>query len=474
MIVESVPGPGARLQPRHSHKPPVRWRGAIRGAVACSALTIGPLLPLSAAAQPTLTLREAVDAALSHHPLAGSARARMSGTEARRDIAAAQRLPRLNSSLTLTRFQEPMVVAPLHGFDPTSPPQFDRGLVQIGLGLEYTLFDGGGRRARLGAAEAAAGASRAGLAAAELEVIQTVVAAYVGVLTAREVDHAARQREVDLGAERGRSMRFLAEGAAARVEVLRAEAALQDAKAAAATATARAGLALRNLARATGIEISALMRRPLEEVSGPTGADEFPGSPSELLGPDRTPAIERAGRAAEAARFDVEESRALRVPRIEATAALLDFGSTSGDFVAEWKAGLRISWPVFTGGARRGRITSAEAALRVAEEELRNTRLQVGASVDAAATELAAAGARAEALAASVAQWEEVSRIEALSLEAGSGVQRDFLQAQAGLFAARAGHADARHQVVSSAVRLAAARGVLDRDWIVHELGVAR
>ena len=218
----------------------------------------------------------------------------------RRDATSRRRnaLPRLNSSLTLTRFQEPMVVAPLHGFDPTSPPQFDRGLVQIGLGLENTLFDGGGRRARLGAAEAAAGASRAGLAAAELEVIQTVVAAYVGVLTAREVDHAARQREVDLGAERGRSMRFLAEGAAARVEVLRAEAALQHAKAAAATATARAGLALRNLARATGIEISALMRRPLEEVSGPTGADEFPGSPSELLGPDRTPAIERAGRAA--------------------------------------------------------------------------------------------------------------------------------------------------------------------------------
>ena len=79
-----------------------------------------------------------------------------------------------------------------------------------------------------------------------------------------------------------------------------------------------------------------------------------------------------------------------------------------------------------------------------------------------------------EALAAAVAQWEEVARIERLALEAGSGVQRDLLTAEAGLFQARAGYARARYDTVLAHVRIAKATGRLDMTWIDERLEILR
>ena len=78
------------------------------------------------------------------------------------------------------------------------------------------------------------------------------------------------------------------------------------------------------------------------------------------------------------------------------------------------------------------------------------------------------------ALNASVTQWEEVSRIEALALEARVGVQSDLLRAQAGLFQARAGYARARYDAVLARVSLARAQGVLDRNWLNNSLEIGR
>ncbi len=82
-----------------------------------------------------------------------------------------------------------------------------------------------------------------------------------------------------------------------------------------------------------------------------------------------------------------------------------------------------------------------------------------------------AADARFTALQASLRQWEELVRIELLALEAGAGTQRDLLEAEAGLFQARAGHVGARSDAVMARVRLAGASGVLDRRWIMDMMG---
>src|SRR5690606_24171249 len=103
--------------------------------------------------------------------------------------------------------------------------------------------------------------------------------------------------------------------------------------------------------------------------------------------------------------------------------------------------GVELSWPIFTGGATRAAVARARAELDAARSELEVVRLETEQAVDVARTALVEAEAMAEALAIAVSQWEEVARIEALALDAGSGVQADLLSAQAGLFQARAGHA---------------------------------
>ena len=49
-------------------------------------------------------------------------------------------------------------------------------------------------------------------------------------------------------------------------------------------------------------------------------------------------------------------------------------------------------------------------------------------------------------------------------------MEADLLRAQAGLFQARAGYAQARYDAVLSRARLARAGGALDLDWIDEAL----
>jgi len=145
---------------------------------------------------------------------------------------------------------------------------------------------------------------------------------------------------------------------------------------------------------------------------------------------------------------------------------LLDFGTLDGGHVAEWQAGIKVSWPIFTGGARSASIQRAEADRRAAENQLRLTQLQVDNASDMAQASLVESVSRADALEAAVSQWEEVARIEALRVQEGAGVQADLLRAEAGLFRARAGFAQARYDAVLARVRLARAKGTLNTTWM--------
>jgi outer membrane protein len=183
-----------------------------------------------------------------------------------------------------------------------------------------------------------------------------------------------------------------------------------------------------------------------------------------------SPEVQRASRVVAAAAALLAEERGGRFPSVDAGAGLLDYGTISGGHVFEWQAGVQVSWPLFTGGARSAAVRRAAADLTAAERELDATLLRVAQAIDAAQTSVLEADARAEALELAVAQWEEVARIEALALEAGSGVQRDLLRAQAGLFQARAGRAGARYEQVVARARLARAEGRLDRTWVTASL----
>jgi outer membrane protein TolC len=425
-------------------------------------------LPHPALAQ-SLTLTDAVDAALASHPSVSAAQSRVGAADGAGDVARAARLPGASVQGTLTRFQEPMIVAPLHGFDLTNVPSFDRTLVQGQLTLGYTIFDGGARSSRIRGADAMVDASRYGLSAAEMAVIDETATAYVGVLAARAVLEAARAQVDALTEEADRAQRAYDAGTAAEVEVLRARATLQEARAQHASAEARTDLSVRALARLMGTDAGVIDAGALADVTaGETASDDLD------RGAAASPIVLQADRAVRVAEATLTGERAGSLPTVQAGAGILDFGTLDGGHTAEWQAGLQVSWRLFSGGSQAASVRRAQAELAAAQSDLDAARLQVAQAVDAAQTAVVEADARAEALQLGVEQWEEVARIEALALDAGSGVQADLLRAQAGLFQARAGHAQARYDAVLSRIRLARAEGTLDRAWMDEALEISR
>ena len=427
----------------------------------------GSALPFATHAQ-VLTLGAAVDSALATHPSLSGAAARVDAAQRSLSAAEATRLPSIALSAGLTRFDEPMIVAPFHSLDLTTPPDFDRTLVRGQIGLRHTLFDGGARSSRIRGAAAVAEAAGLSRADAIMEVLEQSTVAYLAVLSARAVESAAGRLVSALEAERSRAQQSVEVGTAAQLELLRAAAAFQDARAQNASASARVGLAERVLARVMGTEPARIAGAELAGIEA-TGV-EAAASTSSITSSRSSPLIGRAERLVAAAEAQVSEERSRRLPTIDAAAGILDYGTAGGGHVAEWQAGFQVSWSLFTGGARNASVERAGADLRAARSDLAMAELRVANAADAAETAVLEADARAEALALSVTQWEEVARIEALALDVGSGVQSDRLRAEAGLFQARAGHTRAIHDAALARVRLARAQGILDRAWIDEAL----
>lgn len=427
--------------------------------------------PGAAAAQ-AITLADVVASALETHPTLTAAEARAAGAD---HVAAAERATRLPTAAvegSLTRFQEPMIVAPLHAFDPARPPIFDQTLVQGRLTAAYAAFDGGSRGARIRARDEEADATRAGARATRMELLAQVVTAYSAVVAARSVRDAANAQVAALDAELVRARQSFDAGGVARVEVLRATAARDEARADASSADMQVGLAERSLARLSGLDAARLRGATLTSID----LDRAPPGAMDATRPAVTPSprTEQARRALAAAEAGLDEARAARLPGIDLTAALLDYGTATGAHRAEWQAGVRVRWPIFTGGARGARVQGARARVEADRATLAATELAVAQEVDVARTAALDAAARSEALASAVEQWAEVARIEELALAAGSGVQADRLRAEAGLFRATAALARARHDHITARVEEARALGSLDADWIERAMEAAR
>lgn len=417
----------------------------------------------------SLDLADVVRRALDRYPAVAAARASRDRARAAAGEARSAWLPAASLDATLTRFQKPMVVAPIHGFTPGTLPSFDNTLVQGGVSLGYTLWDGGARGARVHRAAAAAAGAEAGVNATEQDVTARATLAYLRVLTLWEVLRAHDLRRRALESERQRVTQLLDQGKAARVQLLRAEAALSQAAAERETTASQLELAVRDLGRLIGLSPEQVRAAGLRAVDWSGGA---PPARSALLERARSanPVLARARQSLEAARAGRAEARARFFPSIGLAARQTEYGSGAGDFTGEWNAGVQVSYALFSGGARLKALDRAAADHRAAQDALSLQELSVQHDVDAALTSLASAQARVRALTAGVAQFEEVARIEHLSLEAGAGVQTDYLTAEAELLQARASLAQARHAVIAAHVELAQALGELSSGWIERNM----
>jgi len=437
-------------------------------------MTAAMLLAVSLQAQDTaLTLFVAVDRALRMHPTTALARAQRDRAWAEAAEASAARRPHLSVEASLNRFEEPMVVQPLHEFDPRNPPLFDRALLQSGVNLNWTAYDFGRRGLRERAQRALGEAADAGVTSSEQRLIAGVITAYLRVVASRELVLAQDQRLAALRAESGRVHQLLGTGKASRVEVLRVDAEVQRVTAERIEREAQQELAARELSQLVGMPYESIVSRPPVAVTLSGAAlDTAQGARANWLARamDRSPELQQHARRVAAAGARTGAARAAWYPEVRLSGAFIDRGRLWGDFAGEWQVGLAVTYSLYTGGTRGSLIDQAVADERAADEQLRVLRLDVERNVDRALAMLREAGARRTALQAALEQSTEVVRIERLSLEVGSGTQTDYLLAEANLVTTRASLTEARHGEIAARAELARILGELSADWLARNV----
>jgi outer membrane protein TolC/protein-S-isoprenylcysteine O-methyltransferase Ste14 len=452
-----------------------RYRASVRRWFAIAALVVGlgGLATSRAADSPSrLTVADAASRAVAQFPDIAAANARRDVARQELGEAKAVRLPSLELQASAVRHEEPMPVTPIHGLTPGSFPHFDDLLLQSSLQADWLLFDGGGRGARIDQRRSLLLASDADAKQGEQAVIRRTVGGYLEVLGTSRTLGAHDRLLAALESEERRVGQLHEVGRAPDVELRRIEAKLASGRAERVRLAAALDTAERNLARLVGAGVDETRADRLAAV---TLADTALRSREALLeealaANSRVRAAEQRAAAAKAA---LDASRARRWPTLRLTGNYLSFGDSEAEMESEWNAGVKLSLPIFTGGAIRSRIGQSQFARAVADAELRSTRLQLEEELDRALAATNEARALVESLALAVAQFAEVARIEKLRLESEVGTQTDYLEAEADLLATEAKLVEARHAEITARVELARVTGELDLAWVGKMLEAA-
>ncbi|GAB4328487.1 MAG: TolC family protein [Candidatus Zixiibacteriota bacterium] len=447
------------MMPRHIHSVL---------AIVVVALCVRPVGAEEAKAGFDLTLQDALTRALARHPSVARAQALGARAQAGMRQARAAWFPTLQINGGVHQYEEPMIAWPIHRFDFAAIPPFDQTLIQGSLQLDYTLLDGS-RGARIRQAKQKSEAASRGTDASEQRLLASVVAGYLSVLSAEELVRAHDRRHEALTLELDRVRQLHAVGRAADVEIARAEAALAGAEADRVQVRGRLDVARRDLARMLGESPDIMMSTQLYPVSLTDDAEMNPqvSMAVALASNPEYLAQQSELRAAEAGR---SAARGARWPSVSLRGQLTEYRDGNGNQTNEWNAAAMIGLPIFTGGMISGRVSEADAAYRIALEDLRLAEDRITADVDRAVAQVRESHARVESLMRAVASLEEVVRIEKLRLDTGSHTQTDYLQAEAELLAARAGLIEARHAEMLAHTTLARVTGVLSLDWIDQTL----
>ena len=439
-------------------------------------LSVALLAPARGAAQqargPSLTVLDAVERALERYPSIRSAEAgRVEAAAGLREVETTRR-PRLNLRATANQYQKKTVVSPIHGFTPGGTPPFDQTLFQTAVDGSYTLFDGGGREARIDQARFQAEAAGTAIEGVRDRVTARVVTSYARILSQRQILDAHDRRIAALQAEQERVGQLLEVGRAARLEALRVSASLADATANRVRFAEALDIAERELARlidATRDETRAARLVPFE-----LPAEGTPDQ-TRLLETVRqtSPSIQEARRRVAVAEAAIAVAESERLPRFDLVGSFIDFGSAAGHFTNEWSGGVQVRYPLFDGGAVRERVARTAAARDVAVERLRLLETESAGELDRALSAVSEAAARRASLIPAAEQFEEVARIEQLRLDTGTGTQTDFLAAEADLLAVRASLVDARYAELAARIEVARVTGELGPEWLRRQVKVS-
>lgn len=367
--------------------------------------------PAEAAAQTPdtlcLSLTQAVERALGKSEEIATARARVSQADARVTQATAAALPQLTASLTYNRAIYSQFSA-LEGFagadtssipsafDPTLPARvrydtlssllmadFMAGLAKglpFGRANTYMslvqvsqpLFAGGRISAARSMAQHAQAASEHQLAETEADMVLQVRVAYLNVVLAQRLRAIAVDARRIAAEHLSQVELFRQAGTASQFDLLRARVDLENREPGVVQAENLARVAMLELKRLTNLPTDAPVTLTSTFDTQPVEVDE--AALTNLVA-DR-PALLAAREMVALRRAGLKSARGEWFPTLAAQANLAFYaypGTVAppafNQWLKDWSVALAVSWPLFDGFARNGRVSEASAALSEATEQ---------------------------------------------------------------------------------------------------------
>lgn len=415
-----------------------------------------PQLPLPIERDKAYSLAELIDLAEAHNPETRVAWEQARAQAAALGIARSELFPTL-SAVAISSVDRSEVPLGTRFYRHTDPAE------QVSLDLNYTIFDFGARRGRIGAESARVLASNFGFNDVHRKLIFQVQRAYYRLVNASAQDIAARASLANAEAVQQAAEERLKNGLATLPDVLEARSATAQSRYDLQAVLGAEEIARGDVATALGASAATTIRvEPLSEVPTPESIGETVEQAT-YRALDQRPDLQAQVAGTRLAESLRKEARAAYYPSLHFRAdpsaqslyiqqQTLPWGHTAG---ITGGMALSLNWTLFDGGARRNRLRQAEAGIRGAEAEVNAARDHIEDEVWAAYSSLNTAFRQREA---ATALLDSATQSYAAALESYNyGVRNllDVTAAQKVLAQARSADILARTQVLTALADLA-------------------
>ena len=404
----------------------------------------------------TYSLTELVDLAEAHNPETRAAWERARAQAAALGIARSELYPTLAAAVLSGTDRSNVLFG--NEFFPQTIQDF-----QVGLDLNYTVFDFGARSGRIDAAKAKVLAANFAFNDTHRNIIYQVEQAYYRLVSFMGQEDAARASLANAQVVQQAAEDRLAHGLATLPDALEARSATAQADYDLQAVLGAEEIARGDLATAVGTSAPAVIHaQPLDQVPTPESiGDTVDLAINRAL--EQRPDLMQQVAAIRSANAKVQEARAAYYPALSVNAtpvAQAVYGlqqpnpwTHTGDLVGG--VTLNLQWTVFDGGARRNRLAQARANVHAAEAQAIVARNQIADEVWTAYSNLNTAFRQRQAALALLQAADQSYSAALESYNYGVRSLLDVTAAQRTLAQARSADVLARTQVLTALADLA-------------------
>lgn len=438
---------------------------------------------------PLLTFQEAIALALQNNPTRAQARAAVAAAQARVGQARSQGGPQVGLSGGVNydkNLGQPSFGNNGGGNDVSFT---NNGINEnAGVTAQIPILTGGRVKAATRAAQAQANAQAAQALQVEQDIVYNTAIGYLAVLRSQQLLEVANS-DLAVSNERRRvaRVRFDA-GAAAKLDVLRAENIVADSQLRRINAANSVALTKANLNTQMGRKPETPVRLiSLDTIEPPADPNAPPTAsalnlPLENLSPQQLrdvaernrPALLAAQDQITAALANVDVAKAARKPSLSASLSgiLRNPVTFLGRFALS--AGLSLGQTLFDSGRAKSQITEAQALLEQARRSQDVTRQQTAFQLEQQILAVDAAQRKLDSTDAAVVTAREALRAAQVGYNAGVRTNVEVSDAQTALLSAQTDAINSRFDLANARAQLASALGMMSKDWQVAYEAVLR